>query len=86
MQSNKSNGKGKIMAKTTIASNKKAGIQDHSIHHLRHTYASHLYKASKFNLRLVQKQLGDSSIKTTEVYADVFDEDIDKALERLCNN
>ena len=62
---------------------KRAGIQGHSIHHLRHTYASHLYKASGFNLRLVQKQLGHSSIKTTEVYADVFSEDMEKALERL---
>lgn len=61
----------------------RAGLSGHSIHHLRHTYASHLYKASKYNLRLVQKQLGHSSIKTTQVYADVFDEDMEKALERL---
>jgi len=30
----------------------------HSIHCLRHTYACQLYKASGYNLRLVQKQLG----------------------------
>ncbi|MCK5595117.1 site-specific integrase [bacterium] len=71
------------LQKTFYRSAKRAGVQGHSIHHLRHTYASHLYKASGFNLRLVQKQLGHSSIKTTEVYADVFNEDMEKALERL---
>ena len=60
-----------------------AGITGHCFHHLRHTYASHLYKASNYNLRLVQKQLGHSSIRTTQIYADVFDEELAKALERL---
>jgi len=62
---------------------KRASIRGHSIHHLRHTYASHLYKASNYNLRLVQKQLGHSSIKVTEVYADVLKPDLDRAVSRL---
>jgi len=62
---------------------KMAGITGHCFHHLRHTYASHLYRASNYNLRLVQKQLGHASIKTTQVYADVFDEDLNKALAKL---
>jgi site-specific recombinase XerD len=62
---------------------KRAGIKGHSIHHLRHTYASHLYKASKYNLRLVQKQLGHSSIKVTEIYADVLRPDLDRAVRNL---
>lgn len=62
---------------------KRAGITGHSIHHLRHTYASHLYRASKYNLRLVQKQLGHSSIKITEVYADVLMPDLDRAVNNL---
>ncbi len=64
----------------------RAGIKGHSIHHLRHTYASHLYKASNYNLRLVQKQLGHSSIKVTEVYADVLKPDLKKAVNRLYGN
>jgi integrase len=60
-----------------------AGINGHSFHHLRHTYASHLYRASGYNLRLVQKQLGHANIQTTQVYADVFDEDLAKAVEKL---
>ena len=62
---------------------RRAGISGHSFHHLRHTYASHLYRAGGYNLRMVQKQLGHSSIKTTQVYADVFDEDLTKAVEKL---
>lgn len=62
---------------------KRAKIIGHSIHHLRHTYASHLYKSSKYNLRLVQKQLGHSSIKITEVYADVLRPDLDRAVSHL---
>ena len=61
---------------------RRAGIQGHSIHCLRHTYATFLLRASG-NLRLVQKQLGHSSITVTEVYADVVNCDLDKALARL---
>ena len=63
---------------------KKAGLpKRYSIHSLRHTYATNLYKASGYNLRLVQKQLGHSSISTTQVYADTFDEDLEIAVEKL---
>ncbi len=62
----------------------KAGLSSHyAIHCLRHTYACQLYKASGYNLRLVQKQLGHSSIHTTEVYADVMEPDIEDALQKL---
>jgi len=55
----------------------------YSIHCLWHTYACELYRASGYNLRLVQKQLGHASIRTTEVYADVMDPDVDRSLARL---
>lgn len=63
---------------------KRAGLESHySIHCLRHTYGSHLYKASKHNLRLVQEQLGHSSIKTTQIYASLLNDDTEEALENL---
>ena len=63
----------------------RVGIKGHSIHSLRHTYATFLLRASG-NLRLVQKQLGHSSIMITEIYADVLNPDLDKALKKLyCN-
>ncbi len=63
---------------------KRAGLAPHySIHCLRHTYATNLYKASVYNLRLVQQQLGHSSISTTSVYSVVMSEDLEKALEEL---
>ena len=62
----------------------KAGLpKRYSIHCLRHTYATRLHKASGYNLRLVQKQLGHSSVATTQVYADVLNEDVEKALANL---
>jgi site-specific recombinase XerD len=63
---------------------KKAGLPDHySIHSLRHTFGSHLYKSSNHNLRLVQQQLGHSSIRTTEVYASLMAEDTKEAIKNL---
>jgi site-specific recombinase XerD len=62
----------------------RAGLPSYyHIHCLRHTYASHLYKASGYNLRLVQKQLGHSSSQITEIYADVMRPDMHRALEKL---
>jgi site-specific recombinase XerD len=64
----------------------RAGLPSrYSIHCLRHTYACELYRASGYNLRLVQKQLGHACIATTEVYADVVEPDMQRALERLYN-
>ena len=54
-----------------------------SIHSCRHTYASMLYRASSYNLRLVQKQLGHRSIQTTQIYADILNEDALVAVENL---
>jgi site-specific recombinase XerD len=63
---------------------KKAGLPGHySIHSLRHTYGTYLFKASNHNLRLVQVQLGHSSVRTTEVYASLINEDVKKAVEKL---
>ena len=42
-----------------------------------------VYKASGYNLLLVQKQLGHSTVTITQVYADVLDADVDQALANL---
>ncbi len=61
-----------------------AGLDNrYSIHCLRHTYATELYKASGYNLRLVQQQLRHSSIQTTSVYSAVINPDIEKAVEAM---
>jgi site-specific recombinase XerD len=63
---------------------KGAKISAHfGIHALRHTHGTHLYKASRYNLRLVQDQLGHASISTTQVYASLFSKDVRRAVERL---
>ena len=62
----------------------RASLPSHySIHCLRHTYACELYRASGYNLRLVQKQLGHAHIATTQVYADVVEPDMQRSLQRL---
>ncbi len=53
------------------------------IHCLRHTYATFLLKASKYNYKFVQDQLGHASIKTTQVYAGVIESEGKKALTNL---
>jgi site-specific recombinase XerD len=63
---------------------KGARISSHyAIHCLRHTYGTHLYKASGYNLRLVQEQLGHASINTTQVYANLINKDVRRAVEKL---
>lgn len=54
----------------------------YSIHSARHTYGTMLYRTTK-DLRMVQKQLGHSSCQVTEVYADVLNEDTEKAVNAL---
>lgn len=56
-----------------------------SVHAIRHSYATELYRNSK-DLRAVQKQLGHASIVTTMVYADVTNEDIRGHLTGMWRN
>jgi len=53
-----------------------------SIHSLRHSYAVEFYRQEK-DLRALQKQLGHSSIQTTQIYADVTVQDIQKQIRGL---
>jgi len=55
-----------------------------SAHSLRHSYATEHYAKNK-DLRALQKQLGHSSIQTTQIYADVTKEDIQKGIKNLWN-
>ena len=62
---------------------KQAGLpKRYSIHSCRHYYATALLKVSK-NLRLTQMQLGHQNPQTTTVYAQVLDEEITEAVEKL---
>jgi hypothetical protein len=49
----------------------------------RHTFATHLYRASGADLEIVQEQLGHASIKTTTIYAKVTKEDKARAADAL---
>jgi len=63
---------------------KRAGLPGrYHIHNLRHTYTTFLLKASHYNYRFVQKQLGHASITTTQVYAGVVESEGRKAIEKI---
>jgi len=53
-----------------------------SVHALRHSYAVEFYRQEK-DLRALQKQLGHQSVQTTQIYADVTVEDIQKQIRGL---
>lgn len=53
-----------------------------AVHALRHSYAVELYRHEK-DLRAVQKQLGHSSIQTTQIYTDVLPEDVQRQVKGL---
>ena len=55
----------------------------YATHSCRHTFATHLYRASGNDLEVVQEQLGHASIKTTTIYAKVTKEDKARAAEAL---
>lgn len=61
---------------------KKAGLVDVSIHTFRHTFASHLASRG-VSLYLIQKLVGHRSIKTTEIYAHVFPDNLAAVVSRL---
>jgi integrase len=58
------------------------GVKGASVHTLRHTFASHLVMSGA-DLYTVQKLLGHSSIKTTEIYAHLAPDYLRAAIERL---
>ena len=55
----------------------------YATHSCRHSYATHLYRASGNDLEVVQEQLGHASIKTTTIYAKVTKEDKARAADAL---
>ncbi len=53
-----------------------------SVHALRHSYAVEFYR-QKRDLKALQKQLGHSTIQTTQIYADVTADDIQQQIRGL---
>ena len=62
---------------------KAAGIDStkYSVHKLRHTAATLMYKYGQVDIRALQEVLGHESISTTELYTHVDNEQIRNAIE-----
>ena len=58
-----------------------AGINNntYSVHILRHTCATLLYKAGN-DIKLIQELLGHSTVEVTKIYTHLYDKDVEKAL------
>lgn len=61
---------------------RRAGIENATLHSLRHTFASHL-ASQGVPLFLIQKLLGHKSIKTTEIYSHLLPGNLHKIVDKL---
>ena len=61
---------------------KKAKIDEnkYSVHTLRHTCATILYK-SGYDIKLIQEILGHSSVNTTKIYTHLYDKEVEKTMQ-----
>lgn len=73
---------GNILSRDFRKLTRACGVKGVSIHTLRHTFASHLVM-SGVDIYTVQKLLGHSSIKTTEIYAHLAPDYLKAAMEKL---
>lgn len=73
---------GNILTRDFRKLTRACGIKGASIHTLRHTFASHLVMNGA-DLYTIQKLLGHSSIKTTEIYAHLAPDYLKAAMSRL---
>jgi integrase len=64
---------------------KRSGVVGFRIHDYRHDFATKLLRETG-NLRLVQKALGHASVKTTERYTYVLDEEVAEGMERVAES
>ena len=61
---------------------KRSGVVGFRFHDFRHNFGSKLLRSTG-NLKLVQRAMNHSDIRTTTRYAHVLDDDVAEALERV---
>lgn len=73
---------GNLLSRDFRLLTKRCGVKRASVHTLRHSFASHLVM-NGVDLYTVQKLLGHSSIKTTEIYAHLAPDFLRSAITKL---
>jgi integrase len=72
---------------TVIARHKEileeAGLLHSTLHQLRHSFATYLRRVPGADIHVVQKALGHSSVKSTEIYAEVLSDEHADTVEQL---
>ena len=54
--------------------------KEYSVHTLRHTCATLLYKSGQ-DIKLIQELLGHSSVNTTKIYTHLYDKEVEKTMQ-----
>ena len=54
-----------------------------SSHGLRHTFATSIALANGVRIEVISKMLGHTNIQTTQLYAHIYQSEVDKEFERL---
>lgn len=57
------------------------GNKGYSVHKLRHTAATLMYRSGKVDVRVLKDILGHEQLNTTQIYTHVSDEQMEKAME-----
>ena len=60
---------------------KRIDTKVYSVHKLRHTAATLMYKYGHVDIRNLQQILGHQSVSTTQIYTHVDDEQLQKAID-----
>lgn len=71
------------MVETMVNKNiQKAGLDSNkfTVHKLRHTAATLMYKYGRIDIRTLQKVLGHENVSTTEIYTHIEDDDVRNAV------
>lgn len=58
------------------------GSKNYSVHKLRHTAATLMYREGGVDVRVLKEILGHEQLNTTQIYTHVVDSDVERAMAK----